>query len=196
MKISQNFVAFSEYMNFTAIIQGKDVEESVNEIESELLKALLIHNDKDDRVIFLMLLKLTLSFLNKAVDNSDNSSLKTFVLELSNADPTLYLSHQHLHNLCKFEKNFESTEKVMVAMKYAIKVLHHDATPKLNDLKSALPALKYHENHRKFIPIVLQGTIHILRMLLYSPKLNLTSKFFTKTIFSSKPTNFFFNITF
>ena len=180
----------------TAIIQGKDVEESVNEIESELLKALLIHNDKDDRVIFLMLLKLSLSFLNKAVDNSDNSSLKTFVLELSNADPTLYLSHQHLHDLCKFEKNFESTEKVMVAMKYAIKVLHHDATPKLNDLKSALPALKYHENHRKFIPIVLQGTIHILRKLLYSPKLNLTSKFFTKTIFSSKPTNFFFNITF
>ena len=179
-----------------AIIQGKDVEESVNEIESELLKALLIHNDKDDRVIFLMLLKLSLSFLNKAVDNSDNSSLKTFVLELSNADPTLYLSHQHLHDLCKFEKNFESTEKVMVAMKYAIKVLHHDATPKLNDLKSALPALKYHENHRKFIPIVLQGTIHILRKLLYSPKLNLTSKFFTKTIFSSKPTNFFFNITF
>ena len=44
----------------------------------------------------------------------------------------------------------------MVAMKYAIKVLHHDAMPKLNDLKSALPALKYHENHRKFIPIVLQ----------------------------------------
>ena len=150
-----------------AIIQGKDVEESVNEIESELLKALLIHNDKDDRVIFLMLLKLSLSFLNKAVDSNDNSSLKTFVLELSNADPTLYLSHQHLHNLCKFEKNFESTEKVMVAMKYAIKVLHHDATPKLNDLKSALPALKYHENHRKFIPIVLQGTIHILRKLLY-----------------------------
>ena len=180
----------------TAIIQGKDVEESVNEIESELLKALLIHNDKDDRVIFLMLLKVSLSFLNKAVDNNDNSSLKTFVLELSNADPTLYLSHQHLHDLCKFEKNFESTEKVMVAMKYAIKVLHHDATPKLNDLKSALPALKYHENHRKFIPIVLQGTIHILRKLLYSPKLNLTSKFFTKTIFSSKPTNFFFNITF
>ena len=141
-------------------------------------------------------LKLSLSFLNKAVDNNDNSSLKTFVQELSNADPTLYLSHQHLHNLCKFEKNFESTEKVMVAMKYAIKVLHHDATPKLNDLKSALPALKYHENHRKFIPIVLQGTIHILRKLLYSPKLNLTSKFFTKTIFSSKPTNFFFNITF
>ena len=179
-----------------AIIQGKDVEESVNEIESELLKALLIHNDKDDRVIFLMLLKLSLSFLNKAVDNTDNSSLKTFVLELSNADPTLYLSHQHLHDLCKFEKNFESTEKVMVAMKYAIKVLHHDGTPKLNDLKSALPALKYHENHRKFIPIVLQGTIHILRKLLYSPKLNLTSKFFTKTIFSSKPTDFFFNITF
>ena len=40
-------------------IQGKDVEESVNEIESELLKALLIHNDKDDRVIFLMLLKVS-----------------------------------------------------------------------------------------------------------------------------------------
>ena len=124
-----------------------------------------------------------MSFLNKAVDNNDNSSLKTFVQELSNADPTLYLSHQHLHDLCKFEKNFESTEKVMVAMKYAIKVLHHDATPKLNDLKSALPALKYHENHRKFIPIVLQGTIHILRKLLYSPKLNLTSKFKKKTFF-------------
>ena len=56
-------------------------------------------------------LKLSLSFLNKAVDNNDNSSLKTFVQELSNADPTLYLSHQHLHDLCKFEKNFENTGK-------------------------------------------------------------------------------------
>ena len=54
-------------------------------------------------------LKLSLSFLNKAVDNNDNSSLKTFVQELSNADPTLYLSHQDLHDLCKFEKNFENT---------------------------------------------------------------------------------------
>ena len=60
-------------------IQGKDVEESVNEIESELLKALLIHNDKDDRVIFLMLLKLSLSFLNKAVDNNDNSRLVLYM---------------------------------------------------------------------------------------------------------------------
>ena len=68
-------------------------------------------------------------------------------------------------------------------MKYAIKVLHHDAMPKLNDLKSALPALKYHENHRKFIPIVLQGTIHILRKHFYSKKLDLTSNFFTKIFF-------------
>ena len=60
-------------------IQGKDVEESVNEIESELLKALLIHNVKDDRVIFLMLLKLSLSFLNRAVDNTDNSRLVLYM---------------------------------------------------------------------------------------------------------------------
>ena len=83
-------------------------------------------------------------------------SLKTFVQQLSYADPTLYLSNQHLHKLCIIDKNFEATEKIMVAMKHAIKVLHQDATPKLCDLKSALPALTYHENHRKFIPIVMQ----------------------------------------
>ena len=76
--------------------------------------------------------------------------------ELTFADSTLYLSHPYLHELCKSEKNFEATEKLMVAMKNAIKVLHNDSTPKLNELKSSLPALKYHGNYRKFIPIVLQ----------------------------------------
>ena len=85
-----------------------------------------------------------------------NFSLRTFVEQCAYADPTLYLSHQHLHELCNVGNNFEPTENAMVAMKYAIKVLHQDAVPKLNDLKCALPALKYHENHRKFIPIVLQ----------------------------------------
>ena len=39
------------------------------------------------------------------------------------------------------------------------------------------------------------GTIHILRKHLFSTKLDLTSKFFTKTsyVFSSKLKNFFFN---
>ena len=55
--------------------QSKEVEESVNEIERELLKALLMHNDKDNRVIFLMLLKISLSFLNTAVNSEDNSML-------------------------------------------------------------------------------------------------------------------------
>ena len=55
--------------------QSKEVEESVNEIERELLKALLMHNDKDNRVIFLMLLKISLSFLNTAVNSEDNSRL-------------------------------------------------------------------------------------------------------------------------
>ena len=42
-----------------------------------------------------------------------------------------------------------------------------------------------------------EGTIHILRKHLYITKLNLTEKFFTKTVFfSSKQKNFFFNITF
>jgi hypothetical protein len=42
------------------------------------------------------------------------------------------------------------------------------------------------------------GTIHILRKHLYSTKLNLTFKFFTKTVldFLSQQKNFFFNITF
>ena len=41
------------------------------------------------------------------------------------------------------------------------------------------------------------GTIHKLRKHFYSTKLNLTSKFFTKTVFFlSKQKNFFFNITF
>ena len=41
------------------------------------------------------------------------------------------------------------------------------------------------------------GTIHILRKHFFSKKLNLTSKFFTKTrFFSSKQKNFFFNTTF
>ena len=40
------------------------------------------------------------------------------------------------------------------------------------------------------------GTIHKLRKHFYSTKLNLTSKFFTKTgFFLSKLKNFFFNIT-
>ena len=55
--------------------QSKEVEDSVNEIEGELLKALLMHNDKDNRVIFLMLLKISLSFLNTAVNSEDNSRL-------------------------------------------------------------------------------------------------------------------------
>ena len=41
------------------------------------------------------------------------------------------------------------------------------------------------------------GSIHILRKQFYSTKINLTSKFFTKTgFFSSNQKNFFFNITF
>ena len=41
------------------------------------------------------------------------------------------------------------------------------------------------------------GTIHILRNHFYSKKLNLTSKFFTKTgFFSSNQKNYFFNIKF
>ena len=55
--------------------QGKDVEESVNEIESELLKALLMHNNKDNRAIFLMILKISMDFLNTAVNVEDNSRL-------------------------------------------------------------------------------------------------------------------------
>ena len=44
---------------------------------------------------------------------------------------------------------------------------------------------------------LLLGTIHILRKHFYSTKLNLTSKFFTKTgFFLSKQKNFSFNITF
>ena len=57
--------------------QNKDILESVNEIESELLKALLIHNEKDDRVIFLMLLKLSLSFL-KVIQYEFKSTEKSF----------------------------------------------------------------------------------------------------------------------
>ena len=41
------------------------------------------------------------------------------------------------------------------------------------------------------------GTIHILRKHSYSTKLNLTTLFFTNTVFfSSKQNNFFFHITF
>ena len=42
-----------------------------------------------------------------------------------------------------------------------------------------------------------KGSIHILRKQFYSTKINLTSKFFTKTVFfSSNQNNFFLNITF
>jgi hypothetical protein len=45
--------------------------------------------------------------------------------------------------------------------------------------------------------VLAQGTIHILRKHFYSTKLNLTSKFFTKTdFFSSNQKKFFFNVTF
>ena len=42
---------------------------------------------------------------------------------------------------------------------------------------------------------LLLGTIHILHKHLYSTKLNLSTQFFTKTDFSSKQKNLFFNIT-
>ena len=49
----------------------------------------------------------------------------------------------------------------------------------------------------KVFGLLTLGTIHILRKHFYSTKLNLTSKFFTRTgFFSSKQRNFFFNITF
>ena len=136
------------------LCHNKDTEESVSEIENEMMKALFMHNTKDNRVIFLMLLKSAIEFLSVS-GLPETSTLASFVQKCA-FDATLFLSHKHLHDTIEAPRHFEDVEKILTAMKYAIKVLHESSVPKLTDLKNALPALKYHENYRKYIPLVLQ----------------------------------------
>ena len=130
----------------------KDLEESVMEIQNELLKSLLLH--QKNRVIFLMLLEMSLKFLD--ISDELDVSLVTF-LQSCAYDPTLYLSHKHLHEKI-MQEDFKLVQDMMTSMKHSIKVLQNkeEHSVKVSDLIKALPAMKYHENYKKYIPLVLQ----------------------------------------
>ena len=149
---------FQNGMDLSKIIFDQDLKgeseiaESVKEIQGELLKSLLMH--QNNRVIFLMLLKTSIEFL-KISDHLD-VSLTTF-LQSCSLDSTLYLSHKHLHDQIVILEDFKQVEEMMSSMKHSIKVLQNtQETFKVSELIKALPGLRFHENYKKFIPLVLQ----------------------------------------
>ena len=75
--------------------QAHEAQDSVKEIEAELLKALLHFGRKEDRLKFLTSLKMALGF-HKVLKHKDSSSLTRFVHEAC-FDTTLYYSHKSLH---------------------------------------------------------------------------------------------------
>ena len=94
---------FTENMNFLALMYPnelhlyKDAEESIHEIENEFLKGLIILQrglEQTSRAIFLLALRAAIT-LTQRINNSA-SNLSAFVQTCA-WDPTLYLSHQHLH---------------------------------------------------------------------------------------------------
>ena len=135
----------------------KDLAESVLEIQNELLKSMLMH--QKNRPIFLMLLKISLKFLD--VSDELDGGLVAFVQKCS-YDPTLYLSHKWLHeklaSSTSEEINFKAVQEMMTSMKHSIKVIQNSSADSIKgeDLLRALPSLKYHENYKKFIPLVMQ----------------------------------------
>ena len=130
----------------------KDLVESVLEIQNELLKSLLMH--QKSRPTFLMLLKISVKFLD--VSDELDGGLVAFIQKCA-YDPTLYLSHKWLHEKLASE-NFKSVLEMMTSMKHSIKVIQNssDEPIKVQDLGKSLKSLKYHENYKKFIPLVMQ----------------------------------------
>ena len=161
-----NYELFQAVMAFIDLIFPqdlslyKDVEESINEVESEMLKSLVIFQrlgGQQGRSAFLLVLKAAIVLTKKINDLSSN--LACFIQSVAWNDPTLYLSHQHLHEQLGIETEAfkETTHKALQSIKYSIKVmLDTHPVPKLKDLQLALPALTLHENFRLWIPLIMQ----------------------------------------
>ena len=167
----------------------KDVEESINEVENEMLKALVVFQRSSlggqGRSVFLLVLKAAIVLTKKISDSASN--LACFVQSVAWNDPTLYLSHQHLHEQLGIENgDFKKTNKALQSIKYSIKVMldtHQDqlAVPKLKDLQLALPALTFHENFRQWIPLIMQ----VARTIRDSEEADLASEMILQLLNSS-----------
>ena len=157
IELFENALKLVQVVFHNANLKGqKDLEESVLEIQNELLKSLLMH--QKNRPMFLMLLKISLTFLD--VSDELDGGLVAFIQKCA-YDPTLYLSHKWLHEklvITLLENNFKTVQEMMTSMKHSIKVIQNSADEpiKIQDLLRALPSLKYHENYKKFIPLVMQ----------------------------------------
>ena len=159
-----NIELFESALDFSTSLLNiramKNRHDSIHEISETLHRVLETHNSLENRVYYLMALRVSLRFVKTF--SVENSHLSTYLQQCA-YDPTLYLSHLHLHSLINLPSDFEIVEKDMIAMKYAIRVLHSESSlPSLNDLRMALPTLKFHQNFRKYISIVFQ-TIRLVR---------------------------------
>ena len=133
----------------------KDAEESIHEIESEFLKALILlqRGQEQTRAIFLLTLKAAITLAGKI--NNAASNLSAFIQSCA-LDSTLYLSHQHLHEQIASPSVFEEVQKALQSINVSIKIMLEQKVPKIKDLETALPALTFHENYRQWIPMILQ----------------------------------------
>jgi hypothetical protein len=136
---------------------AKEITDGFNEIQAELLKSLLVQKSGNHRLIFLLLLKTSVKFLSLNININKNSSLSDFVKKCS-LDPTLYLSHRHLHDLIiDDDVHFKDVQVVLTSMKNLISVMKSDKRPKFEELNKSLRALKYQENYRKFVGIATEA---------------------------------------